>query len=57
MFTQVAWLILVSEANAQEKKSILKNVGMACKKVCKQGRDDVKVKVNIQSLIPASFPH
>ena len=24
---------------------------------CKQGRDDVKVKVNIQSPIPASFPH
>ena len=30
---------------------------MACEKVCKQGRDDVKVKSNVQSLSPASFPH
>ena len=28
---------------------------MACQNVCKQGRDDVRVKVNLQSLIPASF--
>ena len=27
---------------------------MACQKVCKQGRDDIIVKVNLQSLIPAS---
>ena len=26
-------------------------------KVCKQGRDDIIVKVNLQSLIPASFSH
>ena len=34
------------------------DVGMACQKVCKQGRDDIIVKVNLQSLIPAlaSFP-
>ena len=25
---------------------------MACQKVCKQGRDDMKVKVNIQNPIP-----
>ena len=34
-----------------------KNVGMACQKVYKQGRDDVKVKVNMRSLIPTSFQH
>ena len=28
---------------------------MAYQHVCKQGRDDIKVKVNIQSPIPASF--
>ena len=30
---------------------------MACQKVCKQGRDDIIVKVSLQSLIPASFSH
>jgi len=30
---------------------------MAYQKVCKQGSDDVIVKVNLQSLIPASFSH
>ena len=28
---------------------------MACQKVCKQGRDDIIVKVNLQSPIPTSF--
>ena len=28
---------------------------MACQKVCKQGRDDISVKVNLQSPIPTSF--
>ena len=28
---------------------------MACQKVCKQGRNDIIVKVNLQSPIPASF--
>ena len=28
---------------------------MGCQKVCKQGRDDIIVKVNLQSLIPTSF--
>ena len=28
---------------------------LKCQKVCKQGRDDIEVKVNIQSPIPASF--
>ena len=32
-----------------------KDVGMASQKVCKQGRDDIIVKVNVQSLIPTSF--
>ena len=34
-----------------------KDVGMACQKVYKQGRDDIIVKVSLQSLIPASFSH
>ena len=28
---------------------------MACQKVCKQGRNDITVKLNLQSPIPASF--
>ena len=32
-----------------------KDVGMACHKVCKQGRDDIIVKENLQRPIPASF--
>ena len=28
---------------------------MACQKVCKQGRDDIIVKVNLESPIPTSF--
>ena len=28
---------------------------MACQKVCKQGRDDIIVKVNLQSSTPTSF--
>ena len=28
---------------------------MARQRVCKQGRDDIKVKVNVQSHIPTSF--
>ena len=28
---------------------------MACQKVCKQGRDDIIVKVNLQSRIPTSL--
>ena len=28
---------------------------MACQKVCKQGRDDIIVKVSLQSPIPTSF--
>ena len=28
---------------------------MACQKVCKQGRDNIIVKVNLQSPIPTSF--
>ena len=31
-----------------------KYVGMVCQKVCKQGRDDIKVKVNVPGPIPAS---
>ena len=32
-----------------------KDIGMACKKVWKQDRDDIGVKANIQSPIPISF--
>ena len=39
------------------KKKMLNDVGMAYQKVCKQGRDEIIVKVNLQSLIPASFSH
>ena len=28
---------------------------MACQKVCEQGRDDIRVKVNLRSPIPTSF--
>ena len=38
-------------------QDLKKNVGMACQKVCKQGRDDIIVKVNLQSTIPALFSH
>ena len=34
-----------------------KDIGMACQKVKKQDRDDIKVKANIQSPIPISFLH
>ena len=35
----------------------IENVEMACQKVYKQGRDDIIMKVNLQSLTPASFSH
>ena len=34
-----------------------KDVGMTCQKVCKQGRDDIKMKLNIQSPICVPFLH
>ena len=53
-----------TELDSIYKKQDLKNIknvkgcrDMACQKVCKQGRDDIIVKVNLQSLIPASFSH
>ena len=30
---------------------------MACQKVRKEGSDDIIMRVNLQSLIPALFPH
>ena len=33
------------------------DVGMAYQKVRKQGRDDITVQANLQSLIPTSFSH
>ena len=39
----------------QENKKVKKGVGMACQKLCMQDRDDIKVKSNIESSIPASF--
>ena len=44
-----------STETRHKKKKNVKNVGMACQKVCKQGRDDIIVKVNLQSPIPTSF--
>ena len=50
--------INIKKVQKQDFKNI-KNVkgciGMACQKVCKQGRDDIIVKVNFQSPIPTSF--
>ena len=55
--------LTVTEINIKKvRKQDLKNIknvkrcrDMACQKVCKQGRDDVIVKVNLQSPIPTSF--
>ena len=41
----------------QKNNNNIRNVGMAHQKVCKQGKNYTKVKVNIQSPIPASFSH
>ena len=40
--------VIIIQENIKEKDE-----GMACKKVYEQGRDDNKVKVNIQSPLPA----
>ena len=44
---------LKSQTQGKYTKRI-KVVGMACQKVCKQGRDEIKVIVNIQGPIPFS---
>ena len=44
-----------TETRLKNIKNVKKNIGMACQKVCKQGRDDIIVKVNLQSPIPTSF--
>ena len=46
--------INIKKVQKQDFKNI-KDVGMACQKVCKQGRDDIIVKVNLQSPFPTSF--
>ena len=52
---------LVDKDTIREERKIIqiaevgKDVGMACQKVCKQGRGDIIVKVNLQSPIPTSF--
>ena len=59
-FLSVRESISVSVTINKDLKNI-KNVkgciGMACQKVCKQGRDELIVKVNLQTLIPTSFSH
>ena len=45
----------VSDQTYKEKKNI-KRAGIA-QNVCKQGRDDVRVKVNMRSPIPVSFKY
>ena len=58
--------LTVTEINTKKyrnkKIKNIKNVGMACQKVCKQGRDDVCMYVNKgqtpwQSPMPTSFSH
>ena len=50
-----------TELDSIYKKQDLKNIknvkDIGIWQVCKQGRDDIIVKVNLQSLIPASFSH
>ena len=38
----------------QNKLELHKNVGMASQTLCKQSRDGIKVKINVQSPIPGS---
>ena len=58
--------LTVTEINTKKyrnkKIKNIKNVGMACQKVCKQGRDDVCMYVNKgqtpwQTPMPTSFSH
>ena len=49
-------LLLCVKQDLKNIKNVKKDVGMACQKVCKRGRDDI-VKVNLQTLIPRSFSH
>ena len=39
----------------QKNKKNIRDVGMACHKICKQARNDIKAKVNTPSPIPTSF--
>ena len=36
----------INEVQKQENKSVRNDAEIACQQVCKQGRDDIKVKVN-----------
>ena len=47
--------INIKKVQKQNLKNIKNDVGMACQKVYKQGRDDIIVKVNLQSPIATSF--
>ena len=49
--------INIKKVQKQDLKNIknVKDVGMECQKVCKQGRNDIIVKVSLQSPIPTSF--
>ena len=52
--------IQIEECQVDVHQGFLKgplSVGMACQKVYKQGRDDIIVKVHLQSLIPTPFSH
>ena len=54
----VALGLTVTEINIKkEQKQEKKSIRDACQKVCKQGRDGIKVKVNIQSPISYIFLH
>ena len=47
----------VTIAKQNKKNKNVKDAGMACQKVCREGRDVIKVKVKLQSPILASFSH
>ena len=49
--------INIKKVQKQDLKNIknIKGCRDACQKVCKQGRDDIIVKVNLRSPIPTSF--
>ena len=47
--------ISIKKVQKQDLKKMQKDVGMECQKLCKQGRNDIIVKVNLQCPIPTFF--
>ena len=55
----IFWAVSLAQYNShiilqQNKLKLHKNVGMASQTLRKQSRDDIKVKINVQSPIPGS---